>query len=126
MLKELVPTRQIHGEPARQWYMDDDMDLIVWRSEANALLGFQLSYRLGGIEKALTWYEGRGYFHDRVDDGEGRPGRYKMTPILIQDGAWDPDLLLRVFLGKAEDLPAAVVDFVRGKILALAHAGGPG
>lgn len=119
MLKEVVPTRQIAGEPRRRWWMDDDMDLIVWRSETDGFLGFQLSYRLGGVEKALTWYAGRGYFHDRVDDGEGRPGRYKMTPILIEDGAWDPGLLARVFVERSAALPPDVFAFVRGKILAL-------
>lgn len=118
MLKEVVPTRQIAGEPARRWYMDKDMDLIVWLSERDDLLGFQLSYRVGRDERALTWLEGRGYSHDRVDDGEGRPGRYKMTPILIEDGGWDPGLLARVLLEKAQELPPRVVAFVREKILA--------
>lgn len=118
MLKEIVPTRQIPGEPARRWYMDEEMDLIVWFSGSDELLGFQLSYRVGRDERALTWYEGRGYSYDRVDDGEGRPGRYKMTPVLIADGGWEPDFLLGVFLEKARQLPPGIVEFVRGKILA--------
>ena len=116
MLKEVVPTRQIKGEPRRVWYLDDDMDLIVWYAEQGAVIGFQLATDKGKDEHALTWLEHKGFSHHRVDDGEGRPGRPKMSPILVEDGVPDVGRLLDRFERRAVNLPAALRDCVLGKL----------
>jgi hypothetical protein len=116
MLKEVVPTRQVKGEPRRVWYLDDDMDLIVWYAEQGAIIGFQLTTDKRAQEHALTWFERKGFSHHRVDDGEGRPGRPKMSPILVEDGALDAGLLLERFEERAQHLPAALRECVRGKL----------
>ena len=117
MLKEILKTRQITGEPRRRWFSDEVFDLIVWYADpmsapfmaapsdggpapdADAgnpgedgeedIVGFQLCYREWPEEKALTWLKGEGFSHNRIDQGEGRPDHHKMTPILLPDGEFD-------------------------------------
>jgi hypothetical protein len=116
MLKEIVPTRQIPNEPRRVWFTDDVMDLIVWYADDGSILGFQLCDDKGSNEHALTWFRGKGYSYERVDDGEGRPGRYKMSPVLLPDGIPDIDKLLRHFRHKSERVPADIRVFVVTKL----------
>jgi hypothetical protein len=116
MLTEVVPTRQIDGEPRRVWYLDEIMDLIVWYSPDDQVLGFQLTSDKGTDEHALTWFAEKGFAHDRVDDGEGHPGHYKMTPILLEDGVLDCARLVRQFSEKDGLLPAEVRELVISKL----------
>ena len=97
MLKEARETRQIPNEPFRRWFSDNMFDLIVWYTKDNSIMGFQLCYRKGMDEHALTWLKGKGFSHKRIDDGEGRPAEYKMTPVLVPDGAFDRDNVLAEF-----------------------------
>ncbi len=126
MLKEVVPTRQIPNEPRRIWFIDDEMDLIAWFAEDQAILGFQLCNNKGPEEHALTWFRGKGYSYERVDDGEGRPGRLKMTPILLHAAIPDIPRLSRLFHEKSQDLPEQLRDFVQTKLLEYAEPPLPG
>ena len=83
MLSEIKKTRQEEGEPYRRWFTDEDHDLIVWYDAEGKILGFQLCYELGPNERALTWIRGKGYAHNRVDDGETGFFMHKMSPILV-------------------------------------------
>jgi|SRR5208283_1134749 hypothetical protein len=83
MLIECKKVQQIRGEPRRRWFFDDFFDLIVWFSKENFILGFQLCYDMAGNQRALTWKRPDAYFHQRIDDGERRPGKHKATPIKI-------------------------------------------
>ena len=116
MLAEIVPTRQIPYEPRRIWFTDDDMDLIAWYADDDSVLGFQLCDSKGSDEHALTWFHGKGYSFERVDDGESRPGRHKMTPVLLPDGTPDMDRLMRHFRQKSERLPASLREFILAKL----------
>jgi len=116
MLKEVVPTRQIPDEPRRTWFIDEDMDLITWYGADERLIGFQLCDNKGVEEHALTWFLGKGYTYERVDDGEGHPGHPKMTPVLLPDGVPDIDALLRHFRSKSEQVPAIIREFVQAKL----------
>jgi hypothetical protein len=80
-------------------------------------VGFQLCYDKGPNEKALTWVEGIGFSHERVDDGEGIPGYYKMTPILVQDGLFDKDNILALFKKESKEIDPTIVSFVCEKII---------
>jgi hypothetical protein len=121
MLKEIVPTRQIAGEPRRVWFMDDEMDLIVWFGEKSEIIGFQLCDDKGRDEHALTWRRAQGYSFERVDDGEGHAGHPKMTPILVQDGIPDIDRLSLRFGHRAQGVPKYLRNFVIAKLRAF-HA----
>ena len=119
MLKEIVPTRQIPGEPRRVWFIDDEMDLIVWFGEADHIIGFQLCDDKGSNEHALTWFDAKGFSFERVDDGEGRPGHPKMAPVLMPDGSPDINRLLSRFSHKAGKVPKYLRNFVIAKLRAL-------
>jgi hypothetical protein len=96
--------------------MDDALDLIIWTAPPEEVIGFQLCYLKGSDEHALTWWKGRGFSHDRIDDGEGRPDHQKMTPILVPDGTFDKEGLIALFRGSSTELEPRLVQFVMEKI----------
>jgi hypothetical protein len=112
VLAEIQRARQINGEPFRRWFSDGEFDLIVWYGNDRRITGFQLCYKTALEEKALTWLKGRGYSHNRVDDGETAPSHHKMTPILVADGTFDRDLILNRFLEAADAIDRNVVSAI--------------
>jgi len=113
MLHELIPTRQVPGEPRRRWFTSPNCDLIVWMDGA-APSGFQLCYDKDAQEHALTWRPGLGFSHMRVSDG--RRGSHKGTPFLEPDGRCDPAHILEVFNKEAAFLPREYVALVEEKV----------
>ena len=63
--------------------------LVVWTGDEGAIAGVQLCYQKSGQGYALTWKHDKGFVHNKVDDGEGRTGRYKGIAILLPDGNID-------------------------------------
>jgi len=112
MLEEIKQTRQISGDPFRRWFSDNTFDLIVWYDPTDSITGFQLCYCKGMNEHALTWREGKGFSHNRIDDGEGRPASPKMTPILVPDGTFDKDNVLALFQEKSKTIDPALAEVV--------------
>jgi hypothetical protein len=114
MFRELRGVAQVPGEPCRRWFEDDQLDLVLWFSPEGTIVGMQLAYETGtNRERALTWFKDRGFSHLRVDNGEDRPAKYKMAPILVPDGAFDPDALLRIFEPSSLSLEPAISRAVR-------------
>ncbi len=97
MLKEITNVRQVSEEPTRRWFADDYFDLIVWTDETGQICGFQLCYNKQKDQHALTWHRAIGYAHNRVDDGEGKPGKYKAAPILVEEGDFPRDEVMDRF-----------------------------
>jgi len=119
MLQEVEHARQIPGEPFRRWFTDSESDLILWYdAPGGAVTGFQLCYNKGHDEHALTWVEDAGFTHRRIDDGEGRGGHHKMTPVLLPDGVFDSNSVLAFFARESREIDPAVVEFVTAKIRA--------
>lgn len=116
MLREIPDPRQIPGEALRRWFSGSHFDLIVWH-EDGAIVGFQLCYGKPHRERALTWKEGRGYVHTAVDDGEGRSGKYKETPLLVADGVFDSARVAELFRAHSAGIDPDVVAFVLHRIL---------
>jgi hypothetical protein len=116
MLTESADVRQLKGEPRRRWFQSDTEDLIVWYAPDGSILGFQLCYDRKGAERALTWMEGKGYSHLKVDDGESVGLAHKRTPILVPDGAFDATALLNRFLTSSKALPDDVIAFVSARL----------
>lgn len=55
MLQELQNVRQVRGEGLRRWFVDDDLELILWYDFDNKLEGFQICYdKLAGT-RTITW-----------------------------------------------------------------------
>ncbi len=117
MLAEVRGVRQIEKEGFRRWFGDSFFDLIVWFEEGDSISGFQLCYDKSKKERALTWRRQGGYIHEKIDDGE-IPGRMKMTPILVPDGAFAKDTIAERFRREAENIDAEIRDLVYQKLLA--------
>jgi hypothetical protein len=117
MLYEIPHTRQIPGEPHRRWFTDAFFDLIVWRSASQAILGFQLAYDKRRSHRVLTWRQGVGYAHNKVDDGENRPGKPKASPILLPDGTFDPQGIGEAFAHASAHVDPHIAQFVMQKIV---------
>lgn len=118
MLREIPDPRQIPGEASRRWFSGSNFDLIVWCEEDGAIIGFQLCYGKLQGERALTWKRGTGYVHTTVDDGEGRSGKYKETPLLVQDGAFDAAKVAAQFRAHSSGIDQSVATFVLDRVLA--------
>jgi hypothetical protein len=115
MLEEIKDVRQIPDEGFRRWFTDKDFDLIIWY-EDDEISGFQLCYDKTQGEKALTWYKGRGYAHNKIDDGE-IPYATKMTPILVPDGAFNKSEVAERFRERAVHIDDELADFVYKRLL---------
>jgi hypothetical protein len=115
-LREIHPTRQISDEPARKWFAGKALDLIVWFAPDKDIQGFQLCYSKGRDEHALTWWRDKGFSHDRIDDGEGRPDEQKMAPILVPDGSFDKQRLISALRENSGEIDRHLVDFVTDTI----------
>ncbi|MDD5057998.1 MAG: hypothetical protein PHQ60_09000 [Sideroxydans sp.] len=111
-MKELIDVRQIPGEPKRRWFSSEQFDLIVWVSDEMEMIGFELCYDKHHNEHSIVWSKLGGFRHMAVDDGEQRPGKYKASPILIPDGAFDTARIQSAFLEVSHTLPHEVARFV--------------
>ena len=121
MLKH-VATSRAGGERQRKWFADDDFDLIVWFGEDGGIWGFQFCYDHDRAECALTWTTEAGYSHDRVDDGEPNPTKNR-TPILVPDGQFASDEIMRRFHDSSAELETAVRDFIFDKLRGYPRSG---
>ena len=117
MLKEVCDVRQIPGDARRRVFFAEDLDLTVWFDHDDAVLGFELCYDKGKNERAVRWNRMHGFLHQKVDDGENRPGRYKGTPILVPDGLFRAKKISRLFLDSSRDIDPALADFIIRKLL---------
>lgn len=106
------------GKLTKRWFGDSYFDLFVWLDETSTMVSFQLCYGKPLNEHAFTWMSPSIYYHQRVDDGEDRPGKSKSTPILLPDGMVDVHSIVRRFLEESKEIDPSVSEFVRQKILA--------
>jgi len=120
MLREIRHVSRKPGEPRRRWFSDAHMDLTVWYAPDGSIVGFQICYDKQTEERAITWWADKGYLHDRVDDGEDRPGTHKSAPILIRN--WEAKAhegTLREFQERSSALDPALVALVSERLGAL-------
>lgn len=115
MLKEFKRVRQVTGY-FRRWYSDDYFDLIVWYDEASRITGFQLCYDRNRDEHAFTWRAGKGFSHNRVDDGEADYTVSKMSPILVPDGEFPVATVSARFAERSAQLDPEVRELVLAKL----------
>ena len=108
MLTEIKNIKQVTGEPVKRWFHSEQMDLFIWY-ENNQIISFQLCYDKENKEKAISWHKDKGLQHQKVDDGENRPGHYKATPILVENGSYE----LSSIIEKFNKLSLNVIDDVR-------------
>ena len=111
MLREIKHVKQQADGPRKRWFNDYEMDLVIWH-EDDVIVGIQLCYDRLQDEKALTWSNARGFFHDAVDSGESLPGKPKMSPTLSPMAGFDGERLKRQFLLLSTDIDHDVCAFV--------------
>jgi hypothetical protein len=111
-MRERCNVRQIPGEPKRRWFSSSDFDLIVWLSDDQQILGFELCYDKNSSQHSIAWSKSAGFRHMAVDDGEQRPGKYKSTPVLTADGYFDARRVHSAFLESCQSLPDEVSNHV--------------
>jgi hypothetical protein len=116
-MHETKNVRQIDGEPFRRWFWSDFFDLIVWISDNKEIAGFQLCYDKNRYQRVLTWKKDAGYSHDRIDDGEISPNKYKATPILTADGIFEEKKIAELFKEESGSIDKLISDFIYSKIL---------
>ncbi len=121
MLREFVRVRQ-EETGFRRLFTDELFDLYVWYEDRTRarMIGFQLVYRSGLDEKALTWTERDGFLHTKVDDGDRKTNQ---SPILVQDGLFAYADVHRELSLRVADLEPDVRDFVMEKIESCADDG---
>jgi hypothetical protein len=101
----------------RRWFSSNDMDVIIWIDENRSIKAFELYYDKNVNEHVLVWRDGSGFSHLAVDDGEQKPALdYKETPILIPDGVFEADRIMRLFERTREDLPAELFKVVHHEL----------
>ncbi len=115
MLREINTI--LDNDLSRRWFADDVMDLFVWINAKGIITRFQLCYNKNYSEHALTWKEEIGFQHNKVDDGEGRTGRHKGTPILVQDGQFDSDSIAQQFKINPKTIDTKIHEFIFEKLL---------
>lgn len=104
-----------HPHQEREWMSDDYFDLIIWHSPDDSVHGFQLCYDKFGMERALTWIDGKGFSHTAVDSGEADPLRNR-SPVLSPNGSFPSDVVLGEFEKRSTSLPADVRTLIRKRI----------
>lgn len=80
MLEELQNIRQIKGDGFRRWFVDKDLELILWYDEAKELSGFQICYDKLAGNRSVTWKK-------RI----GKDGKAKS--VLVSDGPYNKSRL---------------------------------
>lgn len=108
MMREVPKVRQIPNEPRRRWFVGEFFELIVWFGTRRKIVGFQLCYDPQGKPRALTWLEDRGFTHDGIHDGDDPPMQYKMTPVLVRDGAFDAAEIEKRLADEGKGLPKKI------------------
>ena len=116
MLKEILDVRQIPGDARRRVFFSENLDLTVWLDDRDGILGFELCYDKEKNERAVRWSQEEGFLHQKVDDGENRPGRYKSTPILLPDGVFPVKKISRLFQENSRDIDQSVAQFICRKL----------
>ncbi|MFL6581577.1 MAG: hypothetical protein ACJ8G2_12610 [Burkholderiales bacterium] len=122
MLRELSHVRQISGGRPRRWFQSHDEDLIVWYAENGSIYGFQFCYGRNRKERALTWTAEQGFSHNKIDAGDRDGMRYAGTPILVADGIFDADIMVRRFAEISSSVPVEIRQFVLNKVREYPHA----
>ena len=119
MLREINLSRQDDPAIRKRWFEDGFFDLFLWfRTEeypAGAPFHMQLCYGKPAREKAVSWREGHGYFHDGVLSNQ--PGEVvAKSSILEAGGAFDFSNVNARFLRDSANLDIGVRKFVIEKL----------
>lgn len=116
MLREIRSPGHQTTPHYRRWFSDADTDLFIWFRQ-QIPTKFQLSIGKRSHEYAISWERERGYSLSFVDAGENRPGKYKMSPLLIPYETGNLSQLARQFLAASVTIDTDLADFVFARLL---------
>ncbi len=103
MLQELKNVKQIKGEGLRRWFVDDDLELILWYDLSRKLEGFQICYdKLAGT-RTITWKKAV------TPNGE-------MKSVLLSDGPYNRSRLLALAERSTRDLDESLRSFIMNRL----------
>ena len=98
MLVEVKHVRQIPEEGIRRWFMDKDMDLILWYdNDMQKLVGFQISYDKRSVQRTVTWKS--------ADEG-------RSSSSLTCDGPYNKNRVIRLMEKGGSEMDKELLDFV--------------
>jgi hypothetical protein len=117
MLYEIRNIDQKEKNLKRKWFYDYDLDLLIWLDRKNEIYGFQLCYDKDDNPHALTWFVDKGFFHNKIDEGDNKIGRRRGSPLLIANGVFDSERIANYFKMNSHDIEAKIAKFVYDKIL---------
>ena len=81
-LREIQRIRQRPQEPRRRWFTAHNLDIFVWQTTEERLVGFQITYGNPAYEKAISWRKGEVLRHSNVMVGGPTSGGYPGSPLL--------------------------------------------
>ena len=116
MLRQ-IKVKETENYPQRLWFTDRSHDLFVWINFDRQPLAFQFCYNKLQNEHAILWNLQHGYSHQRVDSGEAKDKRYKMSPIMIEDGDIEILKIAADFKRINQRLDPELADFIYQKLL---------
>lgn len=98
MLEEVKNVRQIPDEGIRRWFMDKDMDLILWYdSNMDKLGGFQISYDKRSVQRTVTW----------KSSDQGKTGS-----SLTCDGPYNKKRVIRLLEQNGDHIDSDLLEFI--------------
>ena len=116
MLRKIKDMKRVPAQSLRRWFSDTSFDLIVCYASGMEIKGFQLCYRRGVDERELTCHQQVGFSYNRIE-GDEKPGRYKMAPVLVPDGLFGKNQILALFTEQSAEIDPAKASFVCEKIM---------
>jgi len=99
MLEELLSIRQVRDDGFRRWFVDEDLELILWYDEAKTLAGFQICYDKLAGNRSVTWKK-------RI----GKDGKAKS--VLVSDGPFNKPRLYALMEHSMGNLDAELRAFI--------------
>jgi len=103
MLQELKNVKQIDGEAFRRWFVDDDLELILWYDDAKKLEGFQICYDKRAGTRTITW--------KRITSSDG-----DTKSVLLSDGPYNKSRLLAMMKASTPSLDEKLRTFILGRL----------
>jgi len=113
----LITTKAPQQDNRKLWFSDQDNDLFIWLDPQNKLISFQFCYNKTFDEHSISWHQHKGFSHSRIDTGETRDSRYKMTPIMVPDGTFEFKEIAELFHDISQQVDNEYADFIFHKIL---------
>ncbi len=114
-MHEILPPRKEAEGVSRRWFQDDYFDLYIWQAKGGGVSAFQLCYDRRANERSLRWSPATGFAHDGVDIPEDKPGR-AMSALLVVDGVFPAEMVIKRFTESAKSLPAQLREEVAARL----------